>query len=149
MNRQLPTRRPLAALVILTCLAAPFSAGAGMLDKWFKKGGERPDCARYDREPSLVFDGGTLAIDLSGRWKLGGSVLVFGGSSEILQGSVEATERNLRMGQEARVTGHRLADGTVLVRRLRVLTGRQQINDLGQLDGLDRAAGPAPAGEPR
>ena len=150
MNRQRCFRSLATALLVATAVTAPLAATAGMLDRWFKKGGgEPPETARYDLEPTQVFDGGTLGTDLSGRWRLGGSVLVFEEGSRIVAGGQELEPRSLRMGQEARLTGHRLADGRVAVHRLRLLTTRQPSTGLGSLGGLEPRVGVAPRGGPR
>ena len=48
-----------AFVVAQLALAVVIVAGAGLLESWFDKDkGERPEAARYDLEPSLVFDGG-------------------------------------------------------------------------------------------
>jgi hypothetical protein len=143
MIRRTFTKHQALALVVIVGLATPMLVQAGLLDKWLNKGRDdqlpRP---HFDLEPSLVFDAGTLEIDLSGRWKLGSSSLVFTEESQIQMDGRSLDADELRLGREARVTGHRVADGTVLVHRLTVESTRRQVTELGVLE-----AGLQPVGE--
>ena len=143
MLRQRITTHTALRLLIACFLAMPVLVHAGLLDSWLQKDAdERPTRARFDREQPQAFDAGTLSIDLKGNWKLGGSSLIFTEESIVRMDGRELSLRDLRMGQEARVVGARLGNGTVVVRRLTVESQRRRITELGALE-----AGTSPVGE--
>ena len=111
---------PLLAVVAAACLSGPVFVEAGLLDAWRGKDKDDVRRARYDQEPALAFDGGRLGVDAYGRWKAGGSALIFTGASRIRSGERTLQVSDLRMGQRVRVTGTRAADGSLVVRRMTV-----------------------------
>jgi hypothetical protein len=133
---------PLVVVIAAACLSGPVFVEAGLLDNWLGKDKDDVRRARYDQEPALAFDGGQLGVDAYGRWKLGGSALVFTGASRIRSGERTLQVTDLRMGQRARVTGTRAADGSLVVRRMTV-TGMAGTG----LGSTRRAGGDPPVGE--
>ena len=143
MIRRHFTIRPILTVLIVLVAATPMLVQAGLLDSWLGKGkSELPETARYDREPELVFGAGHLAVDIRGNWTVGNCSLTFTEDSVIGRGKHALEPRDLHLGQEARVLGHRLADGTIAVRRLTLITTKQQIMKLNTLEPLG-----APVGE--
>ena len=142
MIRRFITKHGALRLVIVACLATPMLVQAGLLDKWLKPDdGGGALRARFDLEPALVFDAGVLELDLSGSWKLGASSLVFTEDSQIRMDGRELDASDVRLGREARVVGHRLADGSLAVHRLTVESTRHQVTELGALEAGDRPVG--------
>ena len=142
MFRRHFTIRPLLTVLIVLVAATPMLVQAGLLDSWFGKGkAEMPERARYDREPDLVFGAGPLAVDLKGNWTVGNCSLTFDEDSVIGRGAQTLEPRDLHLGQEARVMGHRLADGTIAVERLTLCTTKQQISQLNLMVPLESPVG--------
>jgi hypothetical protein len=134
----------------IVAVLVPMTVQAGLLDSWFAgKDRDQPPYARYDREPPLEFDAGVLSVDAFGHWKLGGHSLTFVDDSLVTHGDRAVRVRSLRMGQEARVAGHRLEDGTLAVTRLQLVQRSHQLTKLGTVDHDLRPVGEAPSGGPR
>ena len=146
MQTRRPRQRFLFELAFV--LALPILAQGGLLDGWLDRDdGGSARAVYFDREPSLVFGAGTLALDAVGRWTVGGLSLTFDGESKIRQGGRKLDARSLRLGQNAVVTGSRLGDGSIRVRRLSVRTTAQNIGNIGG-DGSAEDVGELPADVP-
>ncbi len=149
MFRQHINKHPVLVALTVIAAATPMMVHAGLLDSLLgKDSAEMPEMARYDREPALVFGAGPLETDILGNWNVGGCSLRFTEESLVRIGQKEADARDLHMGQEARVMGYRLADGTVAVRRLSVTTMRQQASKLGVLERVELPVGEMPENSP-
>jgi len=123
MDRVRFSHRAIVRTIILLALATPLLVQAGLLDSWLKKGkAESPRAARYDLAPPLVFDAGPLAVDASGKWVVGATRLTMTSATQIYRDNQRLDPRDLRMGQEARVMGYPLGDGSIAVYRLALYT---------------------------
>ncbi|HOX24451.1 MAG TPA: hypothetical protein PLL30_01680 [Candidatus Krumholzibacteria bacterium] len=139
MSRRRLSPRTIVRTIILVALTAPVLVEAGMLDSWLKKGEAKPiQAVRYELDPPLVFDAGSLALDPSGRWLVGASRLTLTDRSVISRDGRRLDRRDLRLGEDARIMGHRLADGTVAVKRLSLFTLRPAPAQFG-VDAMDAA----------
>ena len=150
MIRRHFTIRPLLTVLIVLVATTPMLVQAGLLDSWLGKGKtELPEKARYDREPDLVFGAGPLAVDIMGNWTVGNCALTFTEDSVIDRGKQTLGSQDLCMGQEARMMGYRLPDGTIAVSHLTLTTTKQKISQLNTLEPLVVTVEKMPANAPK
>lgn len=157
MHRPRTTHHRIFAAVLSLALAAPLLAEAGLLDfaRNLVKGKSprgaaataRPP-ARYSFEPPVAYDAGPLTVEPDGRWRVGGSRLTLHAKSNILMDDRQLAAGDLRLGQEARVMGHRLKDGTLQVRLLTLVPPRL-LPAVGTMDPAQPVVGKLPPGAPR